>query len=203
MLDDPVAGGAAPLLRHLLENKDRAFWPALRDATARARFFEEMFGLHRLALKARRHGVAGAPAAVATVRLAVLGAVTTSPLVEFACHLLEVSGVGCQLFVGEYDNYVSELVDPTSPLYAFEPDTIVLFPSSRHVQCPQNLTDSPTNHRADAARAVNELLALSAPWRTNNRAPRSCWRIFYRPRITNLALSALVPSPPPGIFDAW
>jgi FkbH-like protein len=159
-LDDPVALGGAPLLRQLLENKDRAFWPALRTATAAARSFEDMFGLHRLALKARRHGVTGEPAVTRTVRLAVLGAVTTSPLVEFACHLLEVSGVGCRLFVGKYDNYVSELVDPTSALYAFQPDTIVLFPSSRHVQCPENLTDSPARHRADAARAVQELLAL-------------------------------------------
>src|SRR5581483_9193102 len=67
----PVGGIAS--LRRLLETKDPAFWTAARTATATARSFEDMFGLQRLVLKARRDRLAGEPPAVASARLAVLG----------------------------------------------------------------------------------------------------------------------------------
>jgi FkbH-like protein len=154
----PVGGIAS--LRRLLETKDPAFWTAARTATATARSFEDMFGLQRLVLKARRDRLAGEPPAVASARLAVLGAVTPHPLVDFARHILELNGIACELFVGKFDNYVAEIVEQTSSFNTFRPDTIVLFPSSRHVRPPDSLTDPPSQHRATAARAVEDLLAL-------------------------------------------
>lgn len=169
-LNEPIASEGVPLVRRLLETKDPAFWQALRDATVNVTSFQDMFTLQRLTLKARRGDLAGEPKTRATVRLAVLGAVTTTPLVDIVRHLLETSGIGCQLFVGKYDNYVAELVEPGSPLYAFEPEAIVLFPSHRHVQAPENLTEPPANHRTAAARAVADLLSLCARAHEQTRA---------------------------------
>ena len=164
----PVPQGDIPVVRRLLETKDPAFWAAARAATANALSFQEMFGLQRLVLKARRDGIDGEPATTASLRVAVLGAVTTRPLIDFTRHLLEMSGIACDLFVGKYDNYVAEIVEQESPLYTFRPDIVVLFPSSRHVQPPEGLTDPPAQHREAAARAVEGLLALCT--RANERA---------------------------------
>jgi FkbH-like protein len=65
-------------------------------------------------------------AARRTVRVAVVGSYTTSQFVPMLRLAAFRAGVDIEVHEGNYDQYQQELIDPSSAVYAFDPDFVVL-----------------------------------------------------------------------------
>ena len=147
-------------LKQLLKDGNPAFWEALAGASREALDFGDLFLLSSLRKKAHARGLAKASAAPERFRLAILGGYSLYPLHDLLEHLLEVQGMPCELWLGDFDNYVSEIMDDEGELYAFNPQAVLLLPSAGRCRYQGNLTDAIDTQRDEAARAVDSLIDL-------------------------------------------
>jgi FkbH-like protein len=162
-----VGGAEAPrglkstlLIKELLKEGDAAFFPALRKATRSIATFEEALPLSTLRRKGLRAGLIPEQQ---TVRLAVLGGCTLHPLHELVEHFLACetpAGLKADLFLGDYDNYVSEIMEPSSALYEFAPEAVILVPSPRACRCDGTFLDSRETLESNARQTAAGLLDL-------------------------------------------
>lgn len=149
-------------VRELLGQRSTEFWPALRAATRSATDFSEVLALTTLRKKALRAGISGG--IDKTIRLAMVGGSSLYPLHELVQQMIGAgSSAGwweTELWKGDYDNYISEILDPESELYAFKPDVIFLIPSSQRCVYQGSMTDPKELQRAEAMKAAEDLLSL-------------------------------------------
>jgi FkbH-like protein len=159
-------------LKNLLLQNHTDFWPQLKAFTRSARDFEELFLLSSLRRKAHSRNLAP-PAAVAPatrLRLAILGGYSLYPLHELIEHLCEVENSPVELWQGDYDNYISEIMDDESELYDFAPQIVFLLPAERRCTYTGKLTDPRELQQAEARRVVNSLLDLARKVEEKTRA---------------------------------
>ncbi|HEY2040543.1 MAG TPA: HAD-IIIC family phosphatase [Edaphobacter sp.] len=149
-------------VRELLAQRSSEIWPALRAATRSAADFSEAMALATLRKKAQRAGITGG--ADRTIRLAMAGGSSLYPLHELVQQMIGAgSSTGwwdTELWKGDYDNYISEILDPESELYSFKPDVIFLIPSSQRCVYHGPMTDPQELQRAEATKAATDLLDL-------------------------------------------
>lgn len=149
-------------VRELLAQRSGEIWPVLRSATQNAADFSEVLALANLRKKALRAGIAGG--VDKTIRLAMVGGSSLYPLHELVQQMVGAgSATGwweTELWKGDYDNYIAEILDPDSELYAFKPDVIFLIPSNQRCLYQGALTDAPELQRAAAATMSEDILAL-------------------------------------------
>ena len=82
-----------------------------------------------------------------------------------------MEGLPCELWVGDFDNYIAEVMDEESGLYQFAPQAVLIMPSEQRCRYPGKLTDSRrTCSRPKRGRAVDSLLELAASSTTRSRA---------------------------------
>jgi len=146
-------------LKALLLKVDPEFWPLLASMTRQARDFEELFLLSSLRKKARAR--LPAPTNGKKLRLAMLGGCSLYPLHELIEHICETEKIPVELWKGEYDNYVAEIMDEGGSLYSFAPQVVFLLPSERRCAYTGKLTDSRELPEAEARHVVDELLDLA------------------------------------------
>src|SRR5580658_3113332 len=104
-------------IKALLLGNDPEFWPLLALLTRQARDFEELFLLSSLRKKAHDRKLAHKSAS--RIRLAILGGYSLYPLHELIEHICETEKFPVELWKGDYDNYISEIMDEESGLYLF------------------------------------------------------------------------------------
>jgi FkbH-like protein len=146
-------------LKTLLLNGDPAFWPELALLTRKAKDFEELFPLSSLRKKAlarNRNRKSGEK-----LRLAILGGYSLYPLHELIEHICDIENVPVELWKGDFDNYISEIMDEASGLYAFSPQVVFLLPSERRCAYTGKLTDPRAAQEAQAKQVVDGLLELA------------------------------------------
>jgi FkbH-like protein len=146
-------------LTDLLRSHDEAFWRELSSAVDRAASFEDLIALCAL----RRRAVARAlpdPRPRVVLRLAMIGGYTLHPLRELVDLALWAAGFEARLFVGEFDNHVSEILEQDSPLYRFEPEVVFLLPAGRRCRYEGALTDARAAQEAQVHAASGQLLDL-------------------------------------------
>jgi len=148
-------------LKSLLAGRDPAFWRLLASQSLQAVDFDDLFLLSSLRKKAQARGLAQPDASAEPLRLALLGGCSLYPLRELVEHLLVVGGIPVKLFVGDYDNFVSEIMEPDSPLYEFAPQVIFLLPPDQRGKYQGRLTDTREQQQAEAAAVVQQLLDLA------------------------------------------
>ncbi|WP_225187527.1 HAD-IIIC family phosphatase [Bradyrhizobium sp. IC3195] len=155
---------------------DATFWGHLVARSRQATSFSELFFLSTLRKKAK-------PIARGSVqerlRLALIGGYNLYPLHELVEHLLAIRGIDCQRFLGEYDNFVSDILDGSSSLYAFKPDIVFILPNAGRCRFTGSLLD-PLDHQHDAAVGAAEHLL--------NLAKTFCARSGAAAILANLAL---------------
>nr|WP_249804060.1 MULTISPECIES: HAD-IIIC family phosphatase [unclassified Bradyrhizobium] len=137
---------------------DAAFWGHLAARSRHAASFSELFFLSTLRKKAKLHA---AESVQPRLRLALIGGYNLYPLHELVEHLLAVRGVACERFLGEYDNFVSEVLDDSSPLYAFKPDIAFILPNGSRCRFSGSLLDAVESQREAAVGAAEHLLDLA------------------------------------------
>ena len=148
-------------LKQLLLQDDPSFCAELAALTARVEGFDDLIFLSSLRRKAIARGKQPPSAARQPLRLALLGGCSLYPLHELLTHLLETTGVPCELFLGDYDNFVSEIMDVEGELYRFGPQAVFLLPGAQRCKYPGALTDSIDRVRAAAEAVAAQLLELS------------------------------------------
>ena len=149
-------------VRELLAQREPAFWPALRSATRAAKDFSEVLALATMRKKAVRAGIS--VTSDKAIRLAVVGGSSLYPLNELLEQMIGAASPSgwwqTELWKGDYDNYISEILDPESELYAFKPEVIFLIPSSQRCVYQGALTDTREQQQAAAVAAAADLLTL-------------------------------------------
>ncbi|UWU71918.1 HAD family hydrolase [Bradyrhizobium sp. NC92] len=137
---------------------DATFWGHLVARSRQATSFSELLFLSTLRKKAKLY----APESVQPrLRLALIGGYNLYPLHELVEHLLAIRGIECERFLGEYDNFVSEILDGSSSLYAFRPDLAFILPNASHSRFSGSLLDAVEHQREAAVRAAEHLLNLA------------------------------------------
>jgi FkbH-like protein len=169
----PASPGHSTELKHLLAANDPAFWEILREATLSAQGFAELAALSTWRKRAVQRTLPR-PGSGATLRLAMIGGASLFPLRDLVQHFLEVaghpSGLRVELFTGSYDNYVAEIMQADSDLYAFRPEVIFVLPSSKRCAYPGALTDSRERPQAAASKVAADALDLCRQAHEHSRA---------------------------------
>lgn len=145
-------------LKSLALSGDATFWGHLVARSRQATSFSELFFLLTLRKKAKFH----APESVRPrLRLALIGGYNLYPLHELVEHLLAIRGVECERFLGDYDNFISEILDRSSPLYTFKPDLVFILPNANHCRFSGSHLDAVEHQREAAVGPAEHLLNLA------------------------------------------
>ena len=138
-------------LASLFAAQDSAFHDQLRHETAEVAQLAKLLALINHRKRAEKKGFA--KRGPRSTRLAIVGGASLRPLADFVLHFVEVlAELRVELWVGEFDNYHSEILDPASELYAFRPDYVLMLPSESRCRYEGSLTDC----LAQQMEAVNE-----------------------------------------------
>jgi FkbH-like protein len=147
-------------LKTLLRDGDAGFWPLLASLTRQAGDFEELFLLSSLRKKAHDRKLEYKSAK--KIRVAILGGYSLYPLHELIEHVCEAENFPVELWKGDYDNYIAEIMDEGCALYSFAPQVVFLLPAERRCAYTGRLTDAREMQEAEARRTVEGLLELAA-----------------------------------------
>src|SRR5476651_922708 len=134
------------------------FWAELPRRTRDAKEFDELFRLSALRKKAHARKLVPPGAAPKKFRVALLGGYSLYPFHELLEHLCEMQETPVELWRGEFDNYISEIMDGTGGLYEFKPQAVVLMPSEQRCKYMGQLSGAREMQQAEAGRVVNSLL---------------------------------------------
>ena len=157
-------------IKKLLLSNDPEFWSCLKTLTGSARDFEELFLLSSLRKKAHARKLENPNVTAKKIRLAIVGGYSLYPLHELIEHLCEVDGLPVELWQGDYDNYISEIMDDDSELYTFTPHVVFILPAERRCTYTGHLTDPRELQQAEAQRAVDGVLDLARKVNEKTRA---------------------------------
>jgi FkbH-like protein len=150
---------ATQQLKELIRNLDVAFFPRLREETVGATQFGQVLSLHNLRKRAETAGLVSPHRT--SLRVAMVGGATLRPLADFVDHFTSVlCDAKIELLVGEYDSYISEIMDPNSELYEFNPNIILVLPASARCQYSGSLADPVAEQRTQAEAVATDLLGL-------------------------------------------
>jgi FkbH-like protein len=146
-------------LKYLLEIASPSFEGELVEKTREAQDFGEVLQLCTMRKRALAKGVL--KKSQKKRRLAMVGGANMRPLVDFIDHFATIfGGVDCEIWVGDYDNYHSEIMDSESSLYEFNPDTVLILPSERRCVYDGSLTSSRADQEESGKRIASEVLDL-------------------------------------------
>ena len=157
-------------LKARLLNDDPEFWRLFKTLTREARDFEELFLLSSLRKKAHARRLAPPGATPEKIRLAILGGYSLYPFHELLELLCEAEGIPLELWLGDYDNYIAEIMDEGGELYAFAPQAVLLLPSESRCKYPGRLTDAREAQQTEAKAVVDSLLELARKVHEKSRA---------------------------------
>ncbi|MFY9989151.1 MAG: HAD-IIIC family phosphatase [Chthoniobacterales bacterium] len=149
------------VVKSLLLSGSPDFWNHLALRTSQVADFNDLFRLSALRRKAIARQIPRPNASPMPLRLAILGGYSLYPFHDLLEHLLQVEGFVPQLWLGDFDNYTSEIMDEASGIHAFQPQVVLLLPSEQRCKYPGNLTDSRETQQAEAGRLVDSLLQLA------------------------------------------
>jgi FkbH-like protein len=157
-------------LKTLLLKGDPGFWDGLKTCTYAASDFNELILLSSLRRKAHARKLPSPKEPPKKIRLAILGGYSLYPFHELLEHLCETQGAPVELWLGDYDNYISEIMDEASGLYAFAPQVVLILPSENRCKYPGQLTDARAAQQAEARHTVDSILELARQVNEKTRA---------------------------------
>ena len=156
-----TAADSLGCLKELARVEDPGFLAALREETLKATAAEQVLMLSSLRRKMAHKGLIPKQK---PLRIAMLGGSTMFPLNELVEHFLAVVprpvSIAPEFLLGDYDNYIAEIVNGTSRVYEFGPEVIVLLPSVRRCQYSGRLFDPREQQEAEARTTAAQILEL-------------------------------------------
>jgi FkbH-like protein len=116
--------------------------------------------LHRVLKQIRSGSARRAPGRMP--RIAVLGSMTTRQLVDLVDLYLQAGRIAAEFYESDYGTIHQEFLDPSSGLYQFRPDFVVIIASWRDLKVRPELNDS----QEDVRRKVDsEIATWTSLWR--------------------------------------
>ena len=94
--------------------------------------------LHRLLKQIRQ----SSPSKNRTLKIAVLGSVTTKQLIDLIDLYLQTGRIEGQFYEADYGTIHQEFLDPSSGLHQFQPDYVLIVPTWRDLQEKPQLNES-------------------------------------------------------------
>lgn len=155
-------------LKSLLLSGSADFWDCLKTQTHATTDFGELLTLSTLRKKAHARKLFPPPSQ--KIRLAIIGGYSLYPFHELLEHLCETQGTPVELWLGDFDNYISEIMDEASGLYAFAPQVVLMLPSEHRCKSTGQLTGPRVALQAEAQATVNSLLELARQAHVKSRA---------------------------------
>ena len=150
-------------LKQQLADRDLAFWSELAKRSLAVNSFSELLSLSNLRKRALRNGSIPSPhAGRSPVRTALVGGSTLYPLSELVEHILFAHGLPAELFIGDYNNFRSELLDSTSRLYEFQPQIVIVLPDEQSCRYVGRFIDSIEKQQQAVAQHCADTLELCA-----------------------------------------
>ncbi len=158
-------------LVELIRRRHVGFWAALAEKSRTAYTFDQMITLSALRRKAKRAGLqAPASESSPSLRIALVGGSTLFPLSDLIDHEATLAFGEVKLFTGDFNNYRSEIYDPSSKLYDFCPNVVVIIPDDRACRYVGNLDDPDSLVEVEVERVSSELLDLCSRLRDGTSA---------------------------------
>lgn len=157
-------------IKSLLRSNDPGFWELLKALTLEARDFDEVFLLASLRKKAHARQLPQKGVVNEKIKLAIIGGYSLYPFHELLEHFCDVAGLPCEVWLGDYDNYISEIMDEAGELYSFAPQVVIVMPSEHRCRYDGGLADSRAAQQAQAAKVVSSLLELAGKVHEATRA---------------------------------
>lgn len=139
---------------------DPKFWSSLVQASSLTRDFNLRMRLCNLMRRAHARDLVQEPSRE-PLRLALIGGYTLRPLSDLVDLSLRVAGFEPSLFVGEYDNYAAEVLEPSSALYRFAPQVVFIVPAEKRCTFAGGFGAPLQEQRKAVERCRDELLSLS------------------------------------------
>ncbi len=102
-------------------------------------------------------------------RIALLRSMTVEPLVPILRSAALVEGIEAIVHLGQFNSYAQEILDPTSELYSFKPDIVVLAIQTRDI-APEIWDGYADLSEADVQAAVDRVLQSFSSWVKKFRA---------------------------------
>jgi len=166
---EPVASPVVPErpaglagLKDAIARKDPDFFRLLHGQTREARACEEVLLLSSLRKRAAQKGLV--PTQQQSIRIAIVGGYTLFPLNELIGHFLSAASFPvsyqAEFLLGDYDNYMSEIIDESSRFYEFKPEVIIFLPSHRRCQYSGQLLDPREKQEAEGKQTATQILEL-------------------------------------------
>jgi FkbH-like protein len=146
------------------------FWDHLARSTREAVEFDELLKLSSLRKKANLRRIARPGVARQPLRVALMGGYSLYPLCEILEHVCEAEGFPCEFFLGDFDNYVSEIMDDGAKVYEFAPQVVVLMPAEHRCKYSGKLSNPREMQQAEAGQVVHSVLELSRQLHEKTRA---------------------------------
>jgi FkbH-like protein len=155
--------GESPLqgLKRLLSEGDSRFWEVMGEATNRAGNFTDLVTLSAIRRKAKTMPGAPLRSTATPLRIAFIGGCNLYPLHELTVHYLEANAFEVEFWVGDFDNYVAEILDVTSGLHRFAPEFTFLFPNQQRCAHQLPITAGRQETESAALALVADLLGLA------------------------------------------
>ncbi len=157
------------VLKDLLRERNPLFWQHLVKRSEKPGDFRDLLLLSTLRRRATALSLEDSRVK-ADIRVAMVGGYSLFPLQELVEHFLVVSGFNPTLFIGSYDNYVSEMTDPGSDLHAFAPQVVIVIPANRRSKYLGRISDPPSLAREQALADASQLLAICTELHERTRA---------------------------------
>jgi FkbH-like protein len=159
-----LASVSLPAIKALWSENDPEFWRELSLCSLRASSFAEVLPLSTIRKRALKQGLAQPGGVLAApLKLAIVGGCSLFPFHDLTEHFLAVAPCGgfrTQLFLGDYDNYIPEILEADSALYNFAPDVVLLIPAFQRCRYQGRLFDPASAAREQAEQSATQLLDL-------------------------------------------
>lgn len=141
-------------LKTLLKNNDPSLFSEIKKFSLQSPTFTELSFLSTLRKKNKNQDE-GKP-----LKIALLGSPTLYPLSDFLEHYLTINQYSPKFFIGEFDNYIQEILNPASEYHQFEADITVVIPTPDRLLTQLQTTMSFDDLFHQVNRDVNEHLSL-------------------------------------------
>lgn len=137
--------------------------------------------------------IKGSLASVASCRVAFLRSFTVEPAIPLLRAAAATAGIDVASWVGDFNTYQQEVIDPTSRLYAFDPSVIILAVNARDL-VPELWERSAELSAAEADAVVERTLAGYTSWVQSIRARSNAHIIIHGLELPDTAGG--------GVYDA-
>ncbi len=157
-------------LKILLETRNSLFWKELEAKTKSATSCHELILLNTLRKKAAKQNFAREGILKERLKIALLSGYSTHPLDSIIEHLAFISGMEIDLFLGDFNNFHSEILNESSLLYKFSPEVTILLPGHTHCNYLGQLTDTRDTQELQAIQVCESILSLCSTLYTRTRS---------------------------------